>query len=78
MSELWQKDYDILKFVRAHGSPSLHEIIHGVSEYSGHTIEASVKQLVRNNWLRMKEDSVEHDWTYRVNPRPARAVGEGK
>ena len=50
----------------------------GCTGMTQHTAEACVKKLCRGGWLRMKEDPVGHDWTYRRTGKPANTLDTAK
>ena len=64
---LWEIDRIVLRYIDANPDSLLTEIIQGVaSEMTAHTARARVKNLVRQGFIYQKEDTVEHDWIYRV------------
>lgn len=71
---LWGIDAEVLQFVEANGDPTLRGIKLGCEGMTQHTAEACVKKLVRGGWLFMKEDPVEHEWTYRRTRKPANTL----
>jgi len=78
--ELWQKDKDVIAFIEENGASSMIDIIRGTVNFTGHTVRATVKNLVRQGYLRMKDDEDEHDWVYALNQKaraPRDAKGEG-
>lgn len=71
----------IMLIVRRMGDPSLRDIVEAVLERSSwptKEIEDMVKGLVRGGWLRMKEDTIDHDWTYKLTDSGKTSMeGEG-
>jgi len=63
----WEIDRIVLRFIEANPDLPLTDIIQGVAdEMTAHTARARVKNLVRQGFIHQKEDTVEHDWVYRV------------
>ena len=58
----------VKKVVEEKGDPSMSDFYKAIDEDNG-MIKEIVKALVQDSVLRMKEDSTEHDWTYRKGRR---------
>jgi len=55
----------ILRAVKKIGDP-LMEHIHEEVGGDYDALRAQVQELVRNGYLRMKDDDIDHDWSYRL------------
>ena len=62
-----QMEADIMAVVHRIGDPLLEDIIKGIECDSPEAeVRKAVNALVQHGDLRMKEDTVDHDWAYRM------------
>jgi len=59
---------DILVVVQEIGDPLMEHIVAKVA-YPEPTVEFNVLFLVREGYLRQKEDLIDHDWSYRLTKK---------
>lgn len=79
IGNIWDKDLAVLEAVRAHGSPTGLEIVHATADdYTAHTIKATTKALVRQGYLRMKDNDTDHEWEYRLNEKGRQAIAKAR
>ena len=70
------KDY-ILEYVARVGDPLLQDIVRALADIAPKAVvEAEVTTLLHQGLLRMKDDDIDHDWTYRLTRKGDEYLGK--
>jgi len=76
-AEMNELEKEIMAAVHEHGDPLMYDIQAELARES-ETVRRAVLDLVHRGMLRMKDDDIDHDWTYRMTRQGKEAFGYGQ